>query len=644
MFNVEFDLENGGVKSIRNSKDNNQMNWVDGASVFGTVKNAETISVNKTENGVIAVYKTDYFLITVTRMLTDGKYKERYVFENRLDVDVFVGRGDIGIYATFNDSYENSKICMTERCHTHIWCGKSTAYVKAVKMGAFPFGLALVLTEGELDTYSIERDLSKISNDRGDFILHPSPFHLLSKGKMTLEWELTWFREDEFEKTLENYESTILTKAERYTVFTGEPIRFYVNRPNAVISFNGATVESYTKDNKTFVEFIPKSTGEHVFLIQAEKKETKAEFFVSPPFTELIRKRANFIVNNQQFNCEGSPLDGAYLIYDNEEKRMHFEELCTDRNASRERLMMGLFIAKYLQYFKDERIYGSLMKYYRFVAREFYDEETGEVYNAIRKNPSFKRLYNAPWMSVFVMEMYKLTNDATYLDKMYKLLKVYYSIGGENFYPNGLSIYESIDALRSAGKTDMADDLLRSYKKHIDNIVTTGVYYPEHEVNYEQTIVTPAVTLTAQMYLITKDSALLSPCRAQLEILEKFNGTQPSHHLHEMSIRHWDGYWFGKRRNYGDTFPHPASIHTANAYLHYAMISGDEEYKKKAYKSARNLLSLFRPDGSASNTYVYPFSVNGVRCEYYDEYANDQDGALYYMMKFYRFHEDGEYL
>jgi hypothetical protein len=241
--------------------------------------------------------------------------------------------------------------------------------------------------------------------------------------------------------------------------------------------------------------------------------------------------------------------------------------------------------------------------------------------------------------SWFTMEMYKLTGDGRYLDNMYKLLCVYYSIGGEEFYPNGLSIYESVEVLRSAGREEMAEKLLQFYKRHIDRIVETGVYYPEHEVNYEQAIVTPAVTLTAQLCLLTKNKELLAPCREQLRILEKFNGHQPSHHLYEMSIRHWDGYWFGKRQNYGDTFPHPASIHTANAYLHYAMISGDENYRKKAYQGARNLLSLFRPDGSASNCYVYPFSVNGVRCEYYDEYANDQDGALYYLMKFYRFEE-----
>jgi hypothetical protein len=106
-----------------------------------------------------------------------------------------------------------------------------------------------------------------------------------------------------------------------------------------------------------------------------------------------------------------------------------------------------------------------------------------------------------------------------------------------------------------------------------------------------------------------------------------------------MAIRHWDGKYFGKRQIFGDTFPHPASVHTLNAYLHYYWITGDESYKERAYKGARNLLSLYRPDGSASNCYVYPFSVNGVKCEYYDEYANDQDGAMYYLVKFYRMHE-----
>ena len=47
MFQIEYDLENGGVRAIRNADDESKMNWIEGTSVFGTVKNAEILSVNK---------------------------------------------------------------------------------------------------------------------------------------------------------------------------------------------------------------------------------------------------------------------------------------------------------------------------------------------------------------------------------------------------------------------------------------------------------------------------------------------------------------------------------------------------------------------------------------------------------------------
>ena len=51
-------------------------------------------------------------------------------------------------------------------------------------MGGESPHLGLVLTEGALSGYSVERDLSQISNDRGDFLLHPSPMTLAPKRKL----------------------------------------------------------------------------------------------------------------------------------------------------------------------------------------------------------------------------------------------------------------------------------------------------------------------------------------------------------------------------------------------------------------------------------------------------------------------------
>lgn len=637
-FDIQFNETDGTVAALRYPGDPDGMNWVEGTAAFGMVQGAQVVSVEKTAHGVHAVYETPHLRITVDRELRGERYCERYRFEDRLDVDVFFNRGKVGIYTTFNDNYDRAGVCMTQKCHTHIWCGRNSSYIRAVKMGPFPVGLGLVLTEGSLDTYSIA-NREQTSNDRGDFVLHPAVFNLRPGEKMTVAWELFWFEDGHFFDAIEKYDSVLTVDAPQYTVFEGEEIAFSVNRPDVAVKLDGAAVSAETREGRTFVRYAPQRLGDHTFVLQYGDRETIAQFFVQIPFKTLARRRAEFIMNHQQFHRAGDSLDGAYLIYDNEDGCPVYDEIFSDYNACRERIGMGLFMAKYLQYDRDERLYESLMQYYAFVAREFFDEKTGAVYNAVGKNPACKRLYNAPWMSVFMLEMYNLTGDTVFLDRMFMLLEIYYSIGGERFYPNGLSMYETVTALQKAGMTEKAERLTAMYRKHVDTIVSIGLQYPEHEVKYEQTIVTPAVTLIAQMYQLTHDEKLLHACREQLMILEKFNGRQPTYLMHDLAIRHWDGYWFGKRMLYGDTFPHSASVHTSNAFLHYALITGDEQWKQRAFCGARNNLSVYRPDGSASCTRLHPLTMNGVRGEYYDEFANEQDGLLYFLIKFYGFME-----
>ena len=81
---------------------------------------------------------------------------------------------------------------MTTKCHTHIWCGENISYVMCLRMGGEAPHLGLALTDGSLSGYSVERDFEKISNDRGDFILHPSPVALVPNESFTIEWKLFW--------------------------------------------------------------------------------------------------------------------------------------------------------------------------------------------------------------------------------------------------------------------------------------------------------------------------------------------------------------------------------------------------------------------------------------------------------------------
>ena len=113
--------------------------------------------------------------ITVSRFFKDnGNFSERYTVENIRDTDVFIGQDNFGITAPFNDRYVSADECMVRHCNAHIWCGHSTAYVNALRMGQSDINLGLVLTAGALDSYSIE---NCDTNTRGTIcILYTSSF------------------------------------------------------------------------------------------------------------------------------------------------------------------------------------------------------------------------------------------------------------------------------------------------------------------------------------------------------------------------------------------------------------------------------------------------------------------------------------
>ena len=57
-------------------------------------------------------------------------------------------------------------------------------------------------------------------------------------------------------------------------------------------------------------------------------------------------------------------------------------------------------------------------------------------------------------------------------------------------------------------------------------------------------------------YELSGDKKFLEMGEKILAVLELFSGFQPDFHMYEVGIRHWDGYWFGGNRIFGDTYPH----------------------------------------------------------------------------------------
>ena len=424
---------------LKNKNDEYGMNWVEGVSVWGTIKDAEFISSKKTENGQVDEFENKKLNIRAERILLEDKLIERYTFTNKCDCPVSVTKGEIGIYATFNDSYDASDICMTERCNTHIWCGGNTAWVNALKMGVSHINLGLVLTKGSIDCYSVERDLSKGSNDRGDFLLHPPAFMLEADESYTIEWELFFHNgTEDFTKKLSEYD-VIVPKAEHYTVFKDEKIVLTLNK-KASISLDGEILAENTNE----FTYFPKKTGEHNFIIKNGEKTTNIRIYVSKNLAELVKKRVEYIVSNQQYHKENSPIDGAYLVFDTKEKIQYFDNKHADHNASRERIGMALLIAEYLKRNDSEKIRESLERYKKFFFSQFIDENSGEVYNTLNRNNTHYRLYNYSWAIMFLVDLYKLEKNKEYLEIMVRVIKRYYKDGGSRFYPNGWFLLETV--------------------------------------------------------------------------------------------------------------------------------------------------------------------------------------------------------
>lgn len=649
---IKFNKDDGTISSIKIAGDGYDMNWcaengrwgyvhsINYDNIWGDYKSRmkEMRLVNFLENdtNAVSVYTNDILQVTVNRSFDcDGNLVERFTFKNLAYADAFLSEYNCGIEVPFNDIYTYADDCLVHRCNTHIWCGLDSTYVNALRMGVSDLNLGLVVTKGSFGNYSV---LDCGGNKRGRFVLNLSPAEIKQGEQYVTEWTVfVHGGKENFVKKALAYSHYIHINAEHHTLFIGEKIRFSARgcqrAENVRIYDKDGDIEYEIKDGTVRVECDAVKNGERRIFVEINGVRTYADFLVKDSFEEILKKRIDFIVDKQQYHKDGSPLDGAFLIYDNKEEHMIFEDCIGDHNACRERLGMGLLIARYLQTHENEKYHVALMDYIAFVKREFYDSDSGYVYNTVGKDKSQVRLYNAPWVSMLFTEMYYLTGDKNYLGEVVKLFEAYYSIGGDKFYPNGISILRTANAFKTAGMENEYKRIYKMFEKHISNIIANGTSYPKHEANYEQTIVSPAATFVSEFAVLSGDKKYHNEAKKHIEILERFNGSQPSFHLKEIPIRYWDDFWFGKMRLKGDTFPHYWSCLTARSYNDYYKISGDGKYAEAAEECMRNCLCLFSDDGRGSAAYVYPYRMNDIYGKAYDEWANDQDFALYFALE-----------
>lgn len=651
----------GAISELTLKGDNRSMNWVVktdgtqypwvkdnygwGLGYFTVVKGRETVKrewrvpVEISPDGMKVLYREGDIRILIKREIKQGDLVEEYSFTNEGEEPVSLY--DVAIYTPFNDNYPDAQQCINSRAHMHIWKGGSAAYVNAIRMGAFTPHLGLVVTDGAIRNYEIwERGRKKANSQTRGIIALDLPDLLLKPGESySLEWHVFAHNgNDDFRRKLLE-KGSVLVSCNKYVFEKGEKARVECRSLEPLkactAKMNGVPVPVKQEGNLCFVEVPMEQAGEVRFdFYYNGNKQTHADCLVISNTADLIRKRVDFIRTRQQMNNSSDLRDGAYMVYDNEGDSIYLNDTpnCNpvDRDEGAERLGMGVLLAKQYLLTKDPELKQSLLRYANFVRRKLQTDNYVTYSSVDQKNRN--RGYNYMWVAELYFQMYKVTGDKLFVTDGYKTLKSMFQQFGYGFYAIGIPVRLGLQSLKEAGMKKEYTDLRNDFIKTGDVFVKNGLNYPAHEVNYEQSIVAPAIQFLAQLYLETGSQKYLDEVKRQMPVLEAFNGFQPSYHLNEVAIRHWDGHWFGKRELFGDTFPHYWSTITGAVYYYYALCTGDSSYQKRAENVVRNNLCLFFEDGKASCAYMYPYKIDGVKAEFYDPYANDQDWALVYYL------------
>ncbi|MBO5479558.1 MAG: hypothetical protein J6A63_00005 [Clostridia bacterium] len=651
VFDLIFDSKAGGITSLVFVGDPYQMNFCKPDKAYGTLHGYYAEEYTQANEKIICFSRAKV-LAPNENWMCSRREKEgieiytEFSFEgenlrithritNRHSTPVYFKEGDIAFEMPVYDAYDSSSTCEKSRAHAHIFAGNDCAYVRAERMGESMYNLGVIFTQGRISSYS---QYGVESNNRGYFLMNAAPFHL-QVGEEEI-FSYVCFRYDGgargFAEKASRFDTFFRVESEKYTYTSGEKVTLSVTAKSDIDTFSvnckGETLDAVKKDNVLFISFIPKSNGEKKVCFTINGKTSYAKFNVVLPYEDLVERRIRFIVEKQQCMEKNSPLYGAYLIYDNEDETQYFDDNFPDHNACRERYGMALLIARWLQTHEDAQIRDSLNRYVEFILREGYNEETGEVYNCIGRRREPFRLYNILWLTMFFMEMYKLTKSERWLDNMEKSMLFYYENGGANFYPNSISFFEFFDTLLGSGRT--CEKCLAYFDEHVENIIFNGSDYPAHEVNFEQVILTAAATILLDKYRLCKQEKYLKEAEKHLRILRKLDGCQPDYHCHDIPIRYWDDYWFGKYGSYGDVFPHYWSTLSGCCYLYHSQCVGDEQEYATAMHNIQNNICLFTEDGRGSCAYLFPRETNGYRAERFNVFANDQDFALYYLLKY----------
>ncbi|MDT7840253.1 glycoside hydrolase family protein [Streptomyces justiciae] len=540
----------------------------------------------------------------------------------------------LGIQVPFADLYTTAEESLDQAVNAHLFTGGTWAWALARPMSGTGRSLGLIVREGAVRAYSVEsRNVKSNSHVRGHLVLlvtdrarNPEAFggqpelRLAPGESTTLAWELGWYTSDED-----------FTRA---------------TRPPAELSAHAAELgDSITVQADSVTAPDPdvkvEQTVEGRFRVQASRhgsypldigEGARTEVLFHLPLEEMVRRRVAYITRHQRARDRAGLLAHAFVPVDTRTGLTQSTNGWSDWTDGSERIAMPLLLqAAATRGWADPAETDPLLDGWSAFACRYLLDDTDAPRRGSQDHDSGPRLYDMPWLARFFHDRYQAHGRADDLDRAARILERSYAMGGALHLSIGLSpaVLDVCDRLEAAGQADRAQALRGQLIDSAREFVRLGRKLPAHEVNYEQSIVAPLLDLLSDAHALTGDPVLLDAVAERLPWLLAFGGPQPHARLHGIAIRHWDGFWFGADRLWGDVFPHYWSTLTATTLRRLPAALRTPGTERLAEAILRANMANYREDGSATCAFVMPSTVDGRAAHRADPLANDQDWHLY---------------
>lgn len=574
------------------------------------------------QSGIDLLYRLGDLELRVGRRFGD-QWTETYELRNISEDPITIGSAAIS--TPWRDLYSSSRESLNRAVHAHLWTGGADAWVWAVPMDGTGPGLGLQLIEGELWAYSVEsRDADTGSNVRGHLYLQLTdharaphamggqPSISLQPGEShRLTWQLAW------------HDSLADFHATRQPLIEADVLAAEV----------GGTIDLRPAAGVTASPSISATTpGVHHVEATDGSRRTRISVLFHQPLRELVEQRIRFILDHQRAAELSGSRRAAFVPYDNDSGLTALPGAWRDWSDARERVGMALLLqeARHLGWGDRAELDEALAGYEEFVVEHLVSAD-GTVADD-SQHEGRVRLYNFPWFARFFLGQRDLDRAAQILDR-------YYELGGSHFlaFDLGPLLHDLTGLLTAADRPADAERMRDHLVRHAKTFVDYGDDLPPHEVNYEQSMVAPLLELLLAAYRTAPGTIDPAELDRRLPWLTAFAADQPDVRLRHVPIRHWDGYWFGALRTWGDVFPHYWSVLSAGVFLAWPEELAEPDraawLRSAGHAILRANLTSFYPDGSATCAFVYPSCVNGRPAHQADPLANDQDWALVYALR-----------